>query len=918
MSIKDQKNIEKLLVITYFFHHIFMIIEAISLRWDSKLPLLMGVAAISTIFIYIGSYWTYEYRAFFTVLMVENSLIISGLHHDNVLAVAFPMVSVAVVMGLYGIPGLLIVPTISEILIIFYHYQIIRTFNIKGFHDVYEYLLPFVNIFLVFGYVYFWVIKRKISSNAMVKVIDNLKIAQRSKDDFLANVSHEIRTPINTINGMSEVILKDKDLEYELREKIEDIQSSGRNLLSVVTDMLDFSELQSGRLEIVDVSYNITSTINDVINIAYAQKKDKDIELIVDCDSNIPMELVGDENKIRRVLMCIVNNAIKFTNEGCVTIIVESRKESYGINLSITVKDTGIGMDKKSLENLFKSFGQVDTKRNRQEGGVGLGLAISQSIVEKMGGFITVKSELGKGSEFQVVIPQKVAEYEPIISLHNPASYNVLTYIKMEQLEHSKIRDEYTTNLVHIIRQLNVNAHLCHNLAEFKRRAQKKNITHAFITITEYREDKEYFNEISKEISVVIIIDKAVEKEINCKTIIKMYKPFYILSAAMVLSKKNIATNMTSHEFLNKKFIAPNVKILLVDDNIINLKVASAIMEPYKMQIITATRGAEALDKIESKDFDIVFLDHMMPEMDGVETLKRIRNKNAPYFKNVPVIALTANAVAGAKEMFLREGFQEFVSKPIESSILDRVLRHFIPYNKQIFVEEDLENSDITESETETDTPTNDIVIWDDNNIVIGDINIDQGISYCGTKETYKEILKMHFDDGEENYNNIKKFFTNKDWKNYTILVHALKSSMKSIGADKLSDMAKELEFAGKREDEEFIINNHDSTMCEYKRILTLLGMVFKDCKEDSDIINMPELSKEEFESIVNEFDDVVYTFDENLMYSVINKIDGYCFNNRALDDISGIIKKKIEMSDYMSAGETLRHLFDKLLEEVS
>ena len=363
MSIKDQKNIEKLLVITYFFHHIFMIIEAISLRWDSKLPLLMGVAAISTIFIYIGSYWTYEYRAFFTVLMVEISLIISGLHHDNVLAVAFPMVSVAVVMGLYGIPGLLMVPTISEILIIFYHYQIIRTFNIKGSHDVYEYLLPFVNIFLVFGYVYFWVIKRKISSNAMVKVIDNLKIAQRSRDDFLANVSHEIRTPINTINGMSEVILKDKDLEYELREKIEDIQSSGRNLLSVVTDMLDFSELQSGRLEIVDVSYNITSTINDVINIAYAQKKDKDIELIVDCDSNIPMELVGDENKIRRVLMCIVNNAIKFTNEGCVTIIVESRKESYGINLSITVKDTGIGMDKKSLENLFKSFGQVDTKR---------------------------------------------------------------------------------------------------------------------------------------------------------------------------------------------------------------------------------------------------------------------------------------------------------------------------------------------------------------------------------------------------------------------------------------------------------------------------------------------------------------------------------------------------------------------------
>lgn len=928
MNSKEQKNIERLLVFTYFFHHIFMIIQAIYLGWDNKIPLLMGVAAVSTIFIYIGSYWTYEFRAFFTVLMVEISLIITGLQHENVLGIAVPMVSIAVAMGLYGIPNLLIVPTVTEIIIIFYHYQIISSFKINNFYDVYVYIVPFVNIFVINGYVYFWVIKRRLSANAMRKVIDNLQIAQRSKDDFLANVSHEIRTPINTINGMSEVILKDHNLQTDVREKIEDIQTSGRNLLSIVTDMLDFSELQSGRLEIVDVSYNITSTINDVINIAYAQKKDKDIELIVDCDSNIPMELVGDENKIRRVLMCIVNNAIKFTNEGCVTLVIESRKETYGINLSITVKDTGIGMDKKSMENLFKSFGQVDTKRNRQEGGVGLGLAISQSIVEKMGGFITVKSELGKGSEFQIVIPQKVAEYEPIISLSNPSSYNVLTYIKMEQFEHSKIRDEYSNNLVHIIRQLNVNTHLCHNLAEFKRREQRSNVTHAFITITEYREDKEYFNEISKKISVVVIIDKAYEKEIICSSIIKMFKPFYILSAAMVLSKNNCATNMTSHEFLNKKFIAPDVKILIVDDNAINLKVASAIMEPYKMQIVTALRGAEALDKIESKDFDIIFLDHMMPEMDGVETLKRIRNKNAPYFKNVPVIALTANAVAGAKEMFLREGFQEFVAKPIETSILDRVLRHFIPYNKQITVEEENNNIDNEKYNEEITTSNNielleekvvqDDVKWDDDTIIIGDIDIEQGISYCGTRETYYEILKMHFDDGDDNYKKIQDYFDNKDWKNYTILLHALKSSMKSIGANKLSDMAKELELAGKREDSSYIIEYNESAMVEYKRILGLLGKLFGNENSNDNESSLSELSKEELLSIVNEFEDAVYTFEEEKMYSVIKKMEGHSFNSNSLDDIANTIIKKIRMSDYMSAGETLRNIFEKLLEEVS
>ena len=264
----------------------------------------------------------------------------------------------------------------------------------------------------------------------------------RAENHFFSSMSHEIRTPINTICGMSEIVLRE-DLNDTVRSDVFSIQTAGRSLLSIVSDVLDFSELQSGKMSLAQENYNITSTVNDLINMAAARRSGKKIELVVDCDAGLPSGLYGDEQKIRRVIMNLVDNALKFTAEGGVSIVISCRRTDYGINLIICVKDTGLGINEECQEKLFTRFNQADARRNRQESGIGLGLAISQAMVDKMGGFIMVSSKPGRGSEFQVVIPQKVTDDTPIAAVRDPKRLHVAVYIDMEQFDRVEIRDEY-------------------------------------------------------------------------------------------------------------------------------------------------------------------------------------------------------------------------------------------------------------------------------------------------------------------------------------------------------------------------------------------------------------------------------------------------------------------------------------------
>lgn len=908
-ELKQKRNTERIILIMLIINYSFMIFSAIKLRWNTWIPTFMLIEAAATIIFYVGSYFEYERRARINTILIMISISIYSIHYGEIGPVIVPLIAQIVLIGFYDIDSLMLYPAITLTVIVFYHAVILQSFTINSVDDVYDILVPIGNSYMILLYVHLWDVRKLRRKKELERITEELEEAESSKDDFMANVSHEIRTPINSISGMSEIVLRD-ELSDSTRLNVENIKLSCKRLTTIVDDLIDFSDLRTGKYEINEVKYSIDSTVNDIVNYVYSLKKDKSIEIIVDCSSSIPCELIGDETKIKRVIRNILSNAVKFTSVGCIVIKIGYRRESYGINLSFTIKDTGIGIDKHDMEKIFSSFNQVDSKRNRQEGGLGFGLPIARAIVEQMGGVITVTSEPGVGSEFKVVIPQKVENQEPIISEELNIKANILAYLDMEQFHLMQIRDEYKAAIENMSTNINVPVHLCHNLAEFKRRVGLKQYTHYFISLVEYNEDKNYFNDLAeKNDNVIVVIDRYHEDEIESDKIIKLMKPMYIFPVLMALMgvSNKAGTYIATENF--KKFTAPDAHVLVVDDDPVNLKVASGLMKTYEVKTDVAGSGAEALKMIDSELYDIIFLDHMMPDMDGIETFRRLRKKNGFYFKEVPVIALTANTVFGAREMFIEEGFQDFLPKPIEVSALKRVLKTYIP-DEKIIMENDI---------TETVTPDTSIVTDDTQQEDISQaddfIDYKQGMIYCGSHENLMEVLQLHYEEGNENWHKIKKAYDDEDWKNYVIFVHGLKSSMKSVGINKLSGMAEQLEMAGKEENIDYINKNNEALLSEYSRVIDGLEEMF-GCSNEETTADLKEIDAAELRRICDEFEDIVYSFDSDKMMQVINELKQYSCNGVSLADKLVQIEKKIVNSDYMSAADALKRVIDEITTE--
>ena len=903
---ENQRKSERFVIILFSLYTFSLCIGVIKLKWDMWVPTVMAAMLAVGWTVFLTKYRNPRVRATITTVLMQLTVVLYAAKIDNLSNVIPTFLALSVLIAIYGYSELLWGTVISLLFMIFYHSVIIDTIWTMPGEARAHLLYQLGNIFSVEFVLYIWLKFRRESDEQVHKIIDALMDAEQSKDDFLSNVSHEIRTPVNTICGMSEMALREYDLD-KMREEVFDIRDAGHNLMTLVTDILDFSQLQQGKMNLEEEAYNITSTINDIINMAMARKADKQIELIVDCDADIPSGLLGDEKKIRRVIMNLVDNAIKFTNEGGVIIRINARKENYGVNLCISVKDTGIGITEESLEKLFESFSQVDTRRNRQEGGVGLGLAISKALVQKMGGTITVKSRPGKGSTFRFVVPQKVLDEKPIGAVENREKVNIAAYFDMEQFDMMTIRDEYGALIMNMVRKLRVRCHSCRNLAELMRREANEAFTHIFISLEEYQEDEAYFDALSKTTQIIIVIDRPREKYLSNPNLIRLYKPFYVLPVVSILNGSRDAKG-GKQMIRPGKFTAPDAHILVVDDNRMNIRVVEGLLKEYQIKVTYATSGQEALQIIENMSYDFVFMDHMMPEMDGVETLHRIRDKVGQYYQKVPIIALTANAAPGNREMFLEEGFNDFVSKPLEVSVLERVLRRNLPEDKLIFQEEK-EAQEIKESKEDT--------------FAVGDLDVENGILYCGGKEEYLQILEAFYEEKEECSGLLSELFEKQDWANYTIKVHALKSMMQNIGAAPLSAKAKALEMAGKKNDFDYIIKNHEDMITEYLRVMRELEespLVHTEARPDASELkessDMPELNESDFDEMFARFEDAAYALDGGTMLAVVSELQKYQYHQTALEKKLASVKKKVEMSDYMSALDTLTHIREELTKE--
>ena len=726
--------------------------------------------------------------------------------------------------------------------------------------------------------------------------------ANRAKSDFLANMSHEIRTPMNAIVGMCELILRDQDISESVRESCFNIQSSGRSLLSIINDILDFSKIESGKMEIIESEFNIASTLNDVINMTMTRKGEKKIEVMVHADPNIPCGLIGDEVRIRQIMINLMTNAVKFTHSGAVTLHITRSVQEYGINLKISVEDSGIGITEENLEKLFESFQQVDTRKNRSIEGTGLGLAISKRLVTRMGGFINVSSVYGEGSVFSFVIPLKVSDPRPFVSVNEPEKLNAAVFIDFSKFDDPAVEQQYIVLMKEMSRQLKVKMMHTIHMDELKHSVDSGIITHCFIGKEEYLAHKDYFMEISSRVSIVLIqaATDAVQLPPNIKCI---YKPFYTMSAASALNNESILVNLNERRGSSISFSAPRARVLIVDDTDINLRVAVGLMQPYHMQLMTVDSGKAAISMLRSKDIDLVFMDHMMPEMDGVEATGIIRNMEGDYYKKLPIIALTANAVSGVREMFVESGLNDFIAKPIELTALDRVLKKWLPDDKIMPPVPMNYGKNDRRTENQSSVRADGV-----------HISVSKGLSYTGGNESaYYEILEMYVRKADEKIAQISELAAGESWKNYITEVHALKSTSLSIGAVKMSEFAKKLELAGKSGDYGIIKSENDALLRLYaevveegKVLLEENGISLEKEETVEDDAPTEEISLGQLKEYITQLETSCKDFDGDETVRLANEASAYSYDGRPLKAWLGKIAEYAADYEYDSALDEL------------
>lgn len=517
--------------------------------------------------------------------------------------------------------------------------------------------------------------------------------ANMAKSSFLANMSHEIRTPINAILGMNEMILREEK-DPAIRGYAGNIQASGNSLLSIVSDVLDISKIESGKLEIIPVDYEVNSLISDCCNMAAGRAKAKELELLVECADNVPMKLCGDETHIRQIIMNLLTNAVKYTEKGTVKLIVSGSFNDGGFVLKVDVSDTGIGIAEENLPQLFTQFQRFDLQRNRNIEGTGLGLSIVKRLCDLMSGTITARSVLGSGSTFTVELPQKVVDSTPCGGVN-----------------------------------LNYSAG-------------------------------------------------------------------------------------AEHEY-HHSFEAPEAKILAVDDLPVNL------LKETRIKIDTAGSGRECMDKCSQQKYDLILMDHMMPEMDGVLTFEKLHgDKSSPNFET-PVIMLTANALAGMREQYMDVGFADYVSKPVRGAKLEEAIRRNLPESLIKPASPEIP------AEAVSTEPSGFADICG----AVPELNVNAALQYCcGSAELLNDLL--HDFTENDHFSDLKAAFEEKRWEDYRRHAHSLKSTSLMIGLTGLSERARASELALKGGCTEFAELNHDSLIEEYSALLGKIKDYLKDKSE--------------------------------------------------------------------------------------
>ena len=597
------------------------------------------------------------------------------------------------------------------------------------------------------------------------------KKANQAKSIFLANMSHEIRTPMNGIMGFAELLLK-MDLTSNVRRHVEDIKWSSHNLLTIINDILDISKIESGKMELVCSTYYTGSFLSDISLIIAPQAEKKGLEFCIRMDNNIPTALYGDKTRLRSIMINLLNNAIKYTQEGSVTLDVRVLdKTPTHVTLQYVISDTGMGIKEEELEFLFESFERLDKQINHEVEGTGLGLNIANKYIQLMGGSILVDSKYQEGSTFTITFEQELVDPTPL------------------------------------------------------------------------------------------------SKEFNKKD-----------STISSISDMKIK----------------GLHVLVTDDNLINLSVASGILSYYGLEVDTAENGPDSIELCKSNSYDMIFMDQMMPKMDGIETMSRIRSIGPHYDKGgrCKIIVLTADAIKGTREALLEKGFDEYLGKPINFNHLETLFKKFVD-PVQIYYE----TEDVTEEIVHEETP--DTIYLKE---VLSDIDVHLGITNCGGNvKDYITILQITHEYGDKQLNELSKLWEDKDYDHYTIKIHSLKSTTLNIGATTLSNLAKKLEENGKNKNYEYIDTYYSEFQERYAQLMDKIAIVLEHYKDtpDEEAITK-ELTWKEAEQYLIEIQKAIDNFNFTKVFDILAEVNQY----ESEKEISNLFTKISHLMDDLAVEE--------------
>ena len=637
----------------------------------------------------------------------------------------------------------------------------------------------------------------------------NAEQANLAKSIFLANTSHEICTPVQTITGMAEQIMQDEPTPT-IFENAQSVKNLGQNLLNVLSDILDFSKIESGQMELASAPYAFGPMLNDLVNVVRFSISTRPVRFVVNIDPMIPESMVGDVQRMRQVISTLLSNAVAHTSRGFISMEMTRLEIDGRLVLSIKVADSGTGIRPEEQEYVFGSFVRMN-RRAAAEGAentntteeAGLGLSITRSLCRAMGGDVVFSSVYGEGSVFTATLEQGIPSTGdfPFAHVENAAQIRVVVYEK---------RAKCADSICFSVRALGATARLTLSYDEL-REGLRSRPDFAFVPLGVYKNVADFIKEFCPRTTVVLLTDLGEVPEPSMRP---LSMPSHSLSIANILGRRD-EVNAAFHGYT--RFTAAAVDVLLVDDINTNLKLAEGLMNSYKINLATATSGDKAIAILASRRFDLVFMDHMMPGMDGVETTALIRKMNdgTGYYQNLPIIAMSSDASAPMKQMFIDAGLNDVLGKPIEKAPLHAILEQWIP--------------DVKKGEAVKEEPRAEI------KFTIEGVDVRSGVENMGGNiDEYISMLGIFCSECRQKLRDSTRAMQKQNYSLYSGHMHALRMSSNSIGCPGLSQQAEELEVSSKLGNVEFVEAHHDFFMSSMREVMRSIRAFLDSVESES------------------------------------------------------------------------------------